>query len=205
MSDAAEPNTLPDFQAIGTLAGTLVTNETGRHQLVTPDGVSLKTYFQGWVLKRLSDRPELREAVRAWTVYPKTDKQGKLYYVYVVSPGGQPNREVDEFHISGRVSAQPPGEGLIGVRIEPNQPITQPEKAGKLAFAGKSFPPFYINLHGYLAGDIGGEIWRFICQREGNRLELIDGARVKERLPQKAKGLTQPDTSSTDSRQPAEQ
>ena len=205
MSEAAKPNTPPDFQAIGTLVGTLVTNEAGRYQLVTSDGLSLKTYFQGWVLKRIGDRPELREGVRAWTVYPKTDKQGKLYYVYVVSPGGQSNREVDEFHISGRVSAQPPGEGLIGVRIEPNQPSAQPEKAEKSALAVKSFPPFYINLHGYLAGDSGGEIWRFICQREGHRLEMIDGARVKERLPQKPKGLRQQAADTTDARQPAAQ
>ena len=46
-----------------------------------------------------------------------------------------------------------------------------------------------LNLHGYLSGDAGGEIWRFICQREGDRLEMIDGARVKgRRSKQRRKG-----------------
>ena len=204
MSETEKTDILPDFQAIGTLEGKLVTNEAGHYQLVTTDGLSLRTFFRGWLLKKISDTPELREAVRAWTVYPKTDRQGHLYYVYVVGLGRQPNREMDEFHIAGRVSAQPPGEGLIGVRIEPNQPRVQLEEAEKPALGGKSFTPFYINLHGYVSGEIGGEIWRFVCQRAGNRLEMIDGARVKERLQTKPKWLRQ-DSNPNDSGQPADQ
>ena len=181
MSETEKADILPDFQAIGTLAGTLAADDNGRYQLVTADGLSLKTFVRGKLLKRISEQSELLGQVRPWTVYPKTDRQGNLFYVYVVNPGGHLNRPVDQFHISGRVSVHAQEAGLIGVRIEPNHLNAQPPPEDKKALAGQSFPPFYINLHGYLPGDVRGEIWRFNCQRVGLHLEMIDGARVKGR------------------------
>lgn len=175
----------PLFQAIGTLAGQLAVDEPGYYRLETPDGVSLPMFVRGRMGKLIQRKPDLLGQVRPWTVYPKTDRLGRLSCVHLIGMGAQPNRPVEEFHISGRVSLAQ-ADGLIAVRIQPNRPSRQTEE-GKPAVAVKTFQPFYINLHGYLSGDIGGEIWRFICQREGARLEMIDGARVKGRRPKKGR------------------
>ena len=67
MSGMEKIESLPDFQAIGTLAGTVGTNEADRYQLVTTDGLSLRTFFRGRVIKLIREQPELLSAVRAWT------------------------------------------------------------------------------------------------------------------------------------------
>ena len=160
MSAAQKEYTPPDFQAIGTVSGRVTVNDHGRYQLVTSDGLRMKTFLRSKLLKLLSEKSELLGQVHPWTVYPKTDREGNLFYVYVVNLGGHPSRQVDEFCISGRVSAWTQADGLIGVRIQANQPNAQPP-AGKKALPGQSFPPFYINLHGDQPEAVAGEIWRF--------------------------------------------
>ena len=179
MTVADKPDNQPLFQAIGDLAGRLTMDEWGSYRLELLDGVSLPAFVWGRVFKLIRSQPELLGQVQAWRVYPKTDRQGKLTCVHLIGVSPQAHRQMDEFHISGRVvPAQ--GEGLIGVRIEPNRRSQQREDE-KSAVSGNSFSPFYINLQGSPPGDIEGEIWRFICQRAGERLEMIDGVRVRRR------------------------
>ena len=187
---AADKESIPPlFQAIGTMPGRLAVNESGRYQLDTPDGSSFPVFIKGWLYKRVRETPDWLGQELAWSVYPKTDQLGRLTYFQLIRGGAQPTRQADEFHISGRV-VPAHGEGLIGVRIQPNRPRNQPSQPGKMALPGQLFSPFYINLHGYLPGDPKGEVWRFVCQRQGVHLEMVDGVKVKARRAQKKQKKT---------------
>ena len=151
MTAADKPSIPILFQAIGTLAGQLTVDEQEDYRLETPDGVSLTMFVRGRMIKLIRAKPELLGEVRPWTVYPKTGRLGKLSYVHLIGMGAQPNRQVEEFHISGRVvPAQ--AEGLIGVRIQPNRPSKLLSAGGDRAVAGNPFQPFYINLRAICRG-----------------------------------------------------
>ena len=172
--------TPPLFQAIGTLPGRLALDEQGRYRLDTSDGASFPVYVRGRMYQRILGSPDLLGQVLPWSVYPKTDQLGNLTYFQLIRFGDQKTRPAGEFHVSGRV-VPAHREGLIGVRIQSNLPSNPPPQPGKLAMPGQRFSPFYINLHGFLPGDSLGEVWRFVCLREGVHLEMVDAVKVRDR------------------------
>ena len=168
----------PYFQAIGWLEGQLAEKEAGCYQFVTVDGLSLNAIARRKMKKMLRERPELLGADRPWTVYPKTDRQGHLNSVHITGLGGYSRMggQVDAFYISGRVSIPAQEAGQITVKIQPNRP---PKTETHQPLPWRPFRPFYVTLQGHLTEAIEGEIWRFLCQRSGSSLELIDGSKIK--------------------------
>ena len=170
----------PLFQAIGSLTGQLAVDQKGRYRLRTPDEKSFPVRLLGRMNKLIRGQSEFLGLLRSWTVYPRTNPLGKLTSVQLIRMGSQANLRADAFYISGCV-VPPKAEGLISVKIKSNQPGKPPPKPPKLALPGQSFPPFYLNLQGYLPGDPVGEVWRFDCQRQGLHLEMLDAVKVKGR------------------------
>ncbi|MDJ0701963.1 MAG: hypothetical protein QNJ46_01670 [Leptolyngbyaceae cyanobacterium MO_188.B28] len=166
----------PDFQAVGTLEGSLQLQDSQLFQFVTVDGLTLDTLLTPRSYPSLRGYCERIGQPFPWTVYPKTDPQGDIIFVRLSGYPPSEDRKVDEFWISGRVGQQQ--AGVISVRIHPNRCLTLD---GVRSVPLRSFPPFFVNLQGELPGEAIGELWRFTCQRQGLRLEIRDGFKVKDR------------------------
>ena len=174
----SDPSTVapPDFQAVGTLEGTLQMTDSQLFQFVTGDGVTMDTLLTPRSYPSLRSYCERLGQALAWTVYPKTNREGEIMFVRLSGFSPSEDRKVDEFWISGEVRYQQ--DGVIGVRIQPNRRLTL---AGLRSVPFRSFPPFLVSLQGELPEAALGELWRFTCRRQGFRLELQDGLRVKDR------------------------
>ena len=167
----------PDFQAVGTLEGTLQMTDSQLFQFVTGDGVTLDTLLTPRSYPSLRGYCERLEQTLPWTIYPKTNREGEIMFVRLSGFSPSEDRKVDEFWISGEVRHQ--RDGVIGVRIQPNRRLTL---EGLRSVPFRSFPPFLVNLQGELPEAAVGELWRFTCQRRGLRLALQDGVKVKDRV-----------------------
>ena len=166
----------PDFQAFGTLEGTLQLNDSQLFQFVTGDGLTLDTLMTPRSYPSLRGFCERIGQPFPWTVYPKTNREGEIMFVRLSGFSPSEDRKVDEFWISGRVRLQQ--AGVIGMRIQPNRCRTL---AGVRSVPFRSFPPFLVTLQGQLSEDALGELWRFTCQRRGLCLKILDGVKVKDR------------------------
>ena len=166
----------PDFQAVGTLEGTLQLNDSQLFQFVTGDGLTLDTLMTPRSYPSLRGFCERIGQPFPWMVYPKTNRQGEIMFVRLSGFSPSNDRKVDEFWISGRVRLQQ--AGVISVQIQPNRCLTL---EGLRSVPFRSFSPFLVSLQGELPEAEIGELWRFTCRRQGLRLELQDGVRVKDR------------------------